>query len=364
VIVTATIAVPASSTSTQVQATLSAALPNATAATTALSITVESAPIIVVAALLPSLPPPSPSPPPPSPPPSQPTTAFGFSSATSLGWSNGGGDPPYAFTLRTGGGTPSSGTGPSSGVDGTGSYFYAEASSPRSEGDLFTLAYDGSACSDIGQGVSTVAFHYHMYGADMGELHVTNAAGEAVWSLSGDQGDAWHAVSVGVFSASFAFEYKRGGGYRGDAAVAQVAVSCGAAPPPPPPSPPSPPSPPPPPPSPPLHPGSQYAYSSSDLKAALGDSAVSSIVLKAGTYEFDNDMCSNEGGSALCIDRDVTIEAEVAGTVVLNAKGARRVIYVSNTGRAELAGLNITGGETDHVCSHLELSSSAPMDGA
>ena len=105
-----------------------------------------------------------------------------------------------------------------------------------------------------------------------------------------------------------------------------------------------------PPPSPPLHPGSQYAYSSSDLIAALNDRAVSRIVLKAGTYEFDNDMCSNEGGSALCIDRDVTIEAEVAGTVVLNAKGARRVIYVAAAGRAELVGLNITGGKTaDHV---------------
>jgi len=163
---------------------------------------------------LPSPPPRSlPSPPssPPSPPPAQPTTAFGFSSATSLGWSNGGGDLPYAFT-RTNGGTPSSGTGPSSGVDGTGTYLYAD--------------------------------------------------------------------------------------------------------------------------------------SSSDLISTLGNnSAVSRIILKAGTYEFDDDMCSNEGGSALCIDRNVTIEAEVAGSVVLNAKGARRVIYVAAAGRAELVGLNITGGE-------------------
>ena len=74
---------------------------------------------------------------------------------------------------------------------------------------------------------------------------------------------------------------------------------------------------------------------------------MSRIVLKAGTYEFDDDMCSDEGGSALCINRDVTIEAEVAGSVVLNAKGARRVIYVAAAGRAELVGLNITGGETD-----------------
>ena len=69
-------------------------------------------------------------------------------------------------------------------------------------------------------------------------------------------------------------------------------------------------------------------------------------MLVAGTYEFDDDMCSNQGGSALCIDRRVTIEAEVAGSVVLDAKGSRRVIYVSTAGRAELVGLNITGGAT------------------
>ena len=74
-------------------------------------------------------------------------------------------------------------------------------------------------------------------------------------------------------------------------------------------------------------------------------------MLVAGTYEFDDDMCSNEGGSALCIDRNVTIEAEVAGSVVLKAKGARRVIYVSAAGRAELAGLDITGGQADYVSS-------------
>ena len=77
---------------------------------------------------LPPSPLPSP-PPPPLLPPSQPTTAFDFSSATSPCWSNGGGDPPYAFT-KSEGGTPSSSTGPSAGVGGSGPYFYAEASSP------------------------------------------------------------------------------------------------------------------------------------------------------------------------------------------------------------------------------------------
>ena len=61
-------------------------------------------------------------------------------------------------------------------------------------------------------------------GFSMGELRVTTADRQAVWSLSGDQGDAWQAVNVGVFSASFAFEYRRGAGFEGDAAVAQAAV--------------------------------------------------------------------------------------------------------------------------------------------
>ena len=70
----------------------------------------------------------------------------------------------------------------------------------------------------------------------------------------------------------------------------------------------------------------------------------------AGTYEFADDMCAgDQGGSALCIERNVTIEAEVVGSVVLDAKGARRVMYVSTAGRAELIGLNITGGAADTV---------------
>ena len=75
-------------------------------------------------------------------------------------------------------------------------------------------------------------------------------------------------------------------------------------------------------------------------------------MLKPGIYEFTDDMCPDLGwwlSSALCIDRPVTIEAEVAGSVVLDAKGARRVIYVAAAVRAELVGLNITGGATEYV---------------
>ena len=92
----------------------------------------------------PSLPPIPPGPPllppPPTPPPLQPTTTFDFATATSAGWSTGGGDPPFAFTWNSGG-TPSGGTGPWAGVDGAGFYYFAETSSPRAVGDIFTLGF-------------------------------------------------------------------------------------------------------------------------------------------------------------------------------------------------------------------------------
>jgi hypothetical protein len=55
-----------------------------------------------------------------------------------------------------------------------------------------------------------------------------------------------------------------------------------------------------------------------ELTAAVGDSAVDKILVAAGTYDFTSDMCYE---SAICIDRAVTIEAQVPGSVVLDAKG-------------------------------------------
>ena len=180
---------------------------------------------------------------------------------------------------------------------------------------------------------------------DMTDLGRGGEAGIETWGV-GWNGAEWAAPGFGQ-SFSLASGLKLGT----ESFVVQFQPPPPPSSPPPPPSPPSPPSPPlpppsppPSPPSPPLQPGSSYAVSSSALIAALNDGEVSRIVLVAGTYEFDDIMCSDEGGSALCIDRRVTIEAEVAGSVVLDAGGARRVIYVSSGGRAELIGLNITGG--------------------
>ena len=83
-----------------------------------------------------------------------------------------------------------------------------------------------------------------------------------------------------------------------------------------------------------------------ELTAAVGDSAVDKILVAAGTYDLTSDMCSS---SAICIDRALTIEAQVPGSVVLDAKGGRRVFEIQSGGTAELIGLNITGGSATMV---------------
>ena len=78
-----------------------------------------------------------------------------------------------------------------------------------------------------------------------------------------------------------------------------------------------------------------------ELTAAVGNSAVDKILVAAGTYSFTADMCTD---SAICIDRAATIEAQVPGSVVLDANGGRRVFEITSGGTAGLIGLNITGG--------------------
>jgi hypothetical protein len=77
-------------------------------------------------------------------------------------------------------------------------------------------------------------------------------------------------------------------------------------------------------------------------------------LVAAGTYDFTSTMCS---WSAICIDRALTIEAQVPGSVVLDAKyGRRRVFEIEDGGTAELIGLDITGGYSRYVCSPFELA--------
>ena len=97
-----------------------------------------------------------------------------------------------------------------------------------------------------------------------------------------------------------------------------------------------------------------------ELTAAVGNSAVDKILVAAGTYVFTADMCL---GSAICIDRAVIIEAQVPGSVVLDASGRRgvlRVFEIKPGGTAGLVGLNITGGSSAHVSSGILLNTCAP----
>ena len=130
----------------------------------------------------------------------------------------------YEWT-RQSGGTPSSGTGPSSGYGGRGYYYFTETSSPRVSGDIFKLNYSpaAGACS----GGATVSFFYFMKGSTIGSLQLIDATGYAAWSLTGDQGStAWTEASADVPTPSFAFAVQRGSDWSGDVAVDQVTVSC------------------------------------------------------------------------------------------------------------------------------------------
>ena len=101
------------------------------------------------------------------------------------------------------------------------------------------------------------------------------------------------------------------------------------------PEPPAPPAPPPYSPLPPYSPGTSVVGTVDELTTALGDASVGRIALSEGTYGLT---------AQLTIDRNVSLEAAVAGTVVLDGMGASRVLSTSGGAVVELAGLHITGG--------------------
>ena len=91
-----------------------------------------------------------------------------------------------------------------------------------------------------------------------------------------------------------------------------------------------------------------------DLRAAVDDSSIGTILVAAGTYTFSNAhtsaSCGDSAYNALCITRAVRIEA--VGQVVLKAHADggstnRRVIRleVPAGGKAELVGLHMSNGK-------------------
>lgn len=98
------------------------------------------------------------------------------------------------------GSTPSSNTGPSSDFDpgtNTGNYLYLEPSygCEEQEGSLLT------PCIDISGSSPMLTYAYHMYGSDMGELHV-DVLVDGTWHtdvrtpISGDQGSGWNPDTI------------------------------------------------------------------------------------------------------------------------------------------------------------------------
>lgn len=101
--------------------------------------------------------------------------------------------------IRTSGGTTSSGTGPSGAQSGS-FYAYVEASTCTTS-QIRTLT---SPCYNLaGKASASFTFYYNMYGVNMGTLNLkvsndNGATWTTLWTLSGDQGTAWHPVTVNL----------------------------------------------------------------------------------------------------------------------------------------------------------------------
>jgi len=100
--------------------------------------------------------------------------------------------------IRDSGGTPSSSTGPTTGLDGS-YYMFIESGYPNVAGNIANLTLD---CIDpTAWNAASFVFGYHMYGAAMGTLNVdvstdNGANWTNVWTLSGDQGNVWNEALI------------------------------------------------------------------------------------------------------------------------------------------------------------------------
>jgi len=109
----------------------------------------------------------------------------------------------FDWAINTGA-TPSNNTGPTAANDGS-YYAYMEASTPNFPTRNAILI---SPCFDLSNVANPrLAFDYHMYGANMGNLTLEASANgspwTAIWTKSGDQGTAWLAdtIDLSVYSA-------------------------------------------------------------------------------------------------------------------------------------------------------------------
>lgn len=79
-----------------------------------------------------------------------------------------------------------------------GHYAFIESSAPRVPGDVARLQSTQFQAS-----TQCLHFWYHMYGSGIGTLNVyvvTSSGNKTVWSLSGNQANAWNSAQVAVTS--------------------------------------------------------------------------------------------------------------------------------------------------------------------
>ncbi|WP_420551767.1 trypsin-like peptidase domain-containing protein [Tenacibaculum aiptasiae] len=156
---------------------------------------------------------------------------------TGDGWTQATGDD--GNWVRDASGTPSTGTGPSSGADGN-YYMFLEASNNSSPGQIGAnaTAILESPCFNL-SGVSSATFTFsnHMYGTNVGSLRLeasTNGTNwTSLWSDSGNKGNQWNNQSVNLSSyvgqneVRLRFVGTTGSGWSSDIAIDNLALTSG-----------------------------------------------------------------------------------------------------------------------------------------
>lgn len=134
---------------------------------------------------------------------------------------------------RDSNGTPSSGTGPVGGADGSIYYGYVETSSgyAYNNGNTSILETEGFEIEH-----AMLTFDYHMFGSNIGSLNVDVFKNgdwiNSIWSKSGQQhssnSDNWSKATISLSSYSgeikVRFRAVAAGGYRGDIAIDNVLI--------------------------------------------------------------------------------------------------------------------------------------------
>ncbi len=137
-------------------------------------------------------------------------------------------DDQFDWT-RNSGSTPTKNTGPSSALEGSW-YMYTESNGVSSGSSAYLI----SPCVDLtAASAPVVQYSYHMYGNQMGSMYVDISTDNGnswnqLWSLTGNQGNAWstHSISLDAYTGAVVRLRFRGalGGVRSDMAIDDIQI--------------------------------------------------------------------------------------------------------------------------------------------